>query len=247
MDISLLPLVREERMSSKQMEKAVEVRRSSASITSREFEAQSIEEPKKIVEKKEKEKKAEPSVTISEEKKISDDEKVEALLSKEEQKPVISPLVQDEVRVVSISEPIASLLGSEKKEIEGKQEERVVVAALGNTVPQSSSSEKSDVAAKSPSLSESEIILAQPRYADNPKPLYPQEAKKKGYEGEVLLRVEILSNGRVGEIGVKRSSGYGVLDRSAMTAVKQWRFIPARKGETPVPVWVNIPVVFQLR
>jgi protein TonB len=100
---------------------------------------------------------------------------------------------------------------------------------------------------RSPSLSEGEIIFAQPRYGENPKPLYPHEAKKKGYEGEVLLRVEVLSNGRVGEIQVRRSSGYDVLDRSAIKTVKQWKFIPAQKGETPVPVWVNIPVAFQLR
>ncbi|MDP2970958.1 MAG: energy transducer TonB, partial [Deltaproteobacteria bacterium] len=72
-------------------------------------------------------------------------------------------------------------------------------------------------------------------------------ARKKGYEGEVLLRVEVLSNGRVREIEVRRSSGHEVLDRSAIAAVKQWRFVPAKKGETPIPVWVNIPITFQLR
>jgi len=88
---------------------------------------------------------------------------------------------------------------------------------------------------------------ARPRYAQNPKPAYPQEAREKGYEGEVILRVEVLSNGRVGQIEVKNSSGYELLDRSALTAVKQWRFVPAKKGETPIPLWVNIPVKFQLQ
>ena len=88
---------------------------------------------------------------------------------------------------------------------------------------------------------------AQPRYAQNPKPTYPQEAREKGYEGEVILRVEVLSNGRVGQIEVKNSSGYELLDRSALTAVKQWKFVPAKKGETPIPLWVNIPVKFQLQ
>ncbi len=88
---------------------------------------------------------------------------------------------------------------------------------------------------------------ARPRYAQNPKPTYPQEAREKGYEGEVILRVEVLPNGRVGQIEVKNSSGYELLDRSALTAVKQWKFIPAKKGETPIPLWVNIPVKFQLQ
>ena len=88
---------------------------------------------------------------------------------------------------------------------------------------------------------------AQPRYAQNPKPTYPQEAKEKGYEGEVILRVEVLPDGRVGQVEVKNSSGYELLDRSALTAVKQWKFIPAKKGETPIPLWVNVPVKFQLQ
>ena len=88
---------------------------------------------------------------------------------------------------------------------------------------------------------------AQPRYARNPKPAYPQEAKEKGYEGEVILRVEVLPDGRVGQVEVKNSSGYELLDRSALTAVKQWKFIPAKKGETPIPLWVNVPVKFQLQ
>jgi TonB family protein len=88
---------------------------------------------------------------------------------------------------------------------------------------------------------------SRPSYAENPKPLYPQEARKKGYEGEVVLRVEVLISGRVGQIEIKKSSGYELLDRSALTTVKQWRFIPAKKDETPIPLWVNIPIKFQLQ
>ena len=91
------------------------------------------------------------------------------------------------------------------------------------------------------------LTLARPRYAENPKPFYPAEARKKGYEGEVLLKVEVLADGRVGEIELKRSSGHVVLDSSAVTAVKQWRFIPARRGDQAVGLWVNIPITFRLR
>jgi TonB family protein len=88
--------------------------------------------------------------------------------------------------------------------------------------------------------------LSSPRYAQNPKPVYPPEARAKGYQGKVLLRVEVLPNGQVGQIAVKKTSGYEALDQSALAAVKQWRFIPARKGEVAVPVWVIIPIKFQL-
>jgi protein TonB len=50
----------------------------------------------------------------------------------------------------------------------------------------------------------------------------------------------------VGQVALKKSSGYEALDRSALAAVKGWRFLPARKGEVTVPVWVIIPIKFQL-
>jgi protein TonB len=86
-----------------------------------------------------------------------------------------------------------------------------------------------------------------PRYAVNLKPPYPDEAREKGYEGNVLLKVEVLPNGRVGHIEVKRTSGYEILDQSALLTVRQWRFIPARKGGEAIPFWVNIPIKFYLQ
>ncbi len=100
---------------------------------------------------------------------------------------------------------------------------------------------------KNPSPPEKEVRLIYPKYVENPNPIYPREARRKGYEGEVLLRVEVLPNGRVGQIEIRRSSGYEILDRSAMETIKQWRFIPAQKGEDRVTFWVNIPIKFQLQ
>ncbi len=86
-----------------------------------------------------------------------------------------------------------------------------------------------------------------PRYAETPKPPYPQEAKDKGYQGTVRLKVEVLPDGRAGEIELKESCGYGVLDQSALDTVKKWRFIPAMKGKTPIACWVIVPITFQLK
>ena len=101
--------------------------------------------------------------------------------------------------------------------------------------------------AKYSSSSDVEMVFSQPRYAQNPKPLYPREARRKGYQGEVVLKVEVLSNGQVGQVEVKKSSGHEILDRSALAAVKYWKFIPARKGENAIAFWVNIPIKFQLQ
>jgi len=86
-----------------------------------------------------------------------------------------------------------------------------------------------------------------PRYAQNPKPPYPQEARDKGYQGRVLLEVEVLANGKVGDIFVKQSSGYDLLDQCALETVKKWTFIPAMKGNVPITMGANIPITFQIK
>jgi periplasmic protein TonB len=114
------------------------------------------------------------------------------------------------------------------------------------TLPSASSSEHSVSLLTSPPPVE-RSVFARPRYGENPRPVYPAEARKKGYQGEVILKAEILSNGRVGQVELKKSSGHEILDRSALAAVKQWKFIPAKEGGDTISVWVNIPVTFQLQ
>src|SRR4030043_2011725 len=173
-------------------------------------------------------------------------EKKEEPVYKKEQEPESLP-IQTEVKIIPASHPSAFTLENEKWEMGDKKEEKVIVESYGNPLSLPGSSGQSKVAMKSSSLSDGEVLFAQPRYAENPKPVYPQEARRKGYEGEVILRVEVLPNGRVGQIEVKNSSGYKLLDRSALATIKQWKFIPAKKGEASIPLWGNIPVKFQLQ
>jgi len=85
-----------------------------------------------------------------------------------------------------------------------------------------------------------------PQYLDNNRPDYPLLARLRGYEGVVWLSVEVSPEGRVGDLRVKKSSGFEVLDRSAVRAVKTWRFEPARKSGSAVPMWVDLPIRFTL-
>ena len=80
------------------------------------------------------------------------------------------------------------------------------------------------------------------------KPIYPEFAKKSGIQGEVILEVEVFTDGSVGAIEVVKSlmSGPGGLDEAAIKAVKQWEFSPAKSGGKPVACWVTFPVGFNL-
>ena len=77
-------------------------------------------------------------------------------------------------------------------------------------------------------------------------PVYPRIAKQSGWEGTVLLRVAVLPSGRPDEITVEQSSGYEVLDKAAMNALKRWRFHPAKDGNIPIRSIVEIPIKFSL-
>jgi protein TonB len=88
--------------------------------------------------------------------------------------------------------------------------------------------------------------MAIPRYRENTHPVYPWIARLKGYEGVVLLSAEIFSDGKVGTLKIKRSSGYALLDRSALDAVKAWKFEPGRRMGRSIPMWVDVPVKFVL-
>jgi len=92
-----------------------------------------------------------------------------------------------------------------------------------------------------------EISLAVPRYLENAPPAYPSIARMRGYEGMVLLAAEIFTDGGVGSLKVKKSSGYEVLDRSAVKAVKTWKFEPGTRLGKPVSMWVDVPVKFILK
>ncbi|GJM17168.1 MAG: hypothetical protein DHS20C13_24950 [Thermodesulfobacteriota bacterium] len=89
--------------------------------------------------------------------------------------------------------------------------------------------------------------LAYPNYNINPKPKYPRTARKRGYEGEVKLKVFVLENGKVGRIEITSPSGYEILDQSALEAVKNWVFVPGKENGREISSWVTIPITFQLK
>ena len=73
----------------------------------------------------------------------------------------------------------------------------------------------------------------------NTPPPYPVTARRQGLQGTVRLDLLIEADGSVAEIRMRESSGSAVLDRSVMTAVRQWRFIPARQQGQSVAAWYS--------
>lgn len=65
------------------------------------------------------------------------------------------------------------------------------------------------------------------RYRGTPtQPPYPRLAVRLGQEGTTRLVVEINPQGEVVAISLHKSSGFAVLDKAAIAAVQEWKFIP---------------------
>lgn len=83
-------------------------------------------------------------------------------------------------------------------------------------------------------------------YLRNPAPGYPALSKRRGEEGKVILRVSVTPQGVADHLEIKTSSGSSRLDEAALAAVRNWKFIPAKRGDVPVQSWVLVPIVFRL-
>ncbi len=90
------------------------------------------------------------------------------------------------------------------------------------------------------------ISEAKPDYLNNPAPAYPAEARRKGWEGTVVLKALVDKNGFPQEVKIEKSSGHYSLDKVALEAVKKWKFHPAKLGSMPVESSVVVPVRFDL-
>ena len=98
-----------------------------------------------------------------------------------------------------------------------------------------------------PEPSPSGIKEAIPLYRENPPPRYPRIARRRGYEGTVILEVLVSPEGKVADCRIFRSCGYSVLDKAAMNSLKNWLFEPGMRGEEKVEMWVKVPIRFQLK
>ena len=76
---------------------------------------------------------------------------------------------------------------------------------------------------------------------------YPPLARERGWQGTVLLGLHVESNGRLGNIRLERSSGYAVLDRSALNSLNRLGYL------SEAVAWLNgrsadmqLPVIYRL-
>jgi len=89
-------------------------------------------------------------------------------------------------------------------------------------------------------------VTEQPRLIKKIEPVYPSSAQRLGVGGSITVNALIDERGRVIDTGILK----GILNdpglgRAAETAVKKWKFEPARKNGVAVKVWKPFVIVFK--
>ncbi|MCR4395556.1 MAG: energy transducer TonB [Candidatus Saccharicenans sp.] len=87
--------------------------------------------------------------------------------------------------------------------------------------------------------------IAPPKIIKKVEPVYPEEARRAGVEGIVILEVTTDKFGRVAAVRVLRS--VPPLDQAAIEAVKQWVYEPVIIDGEPRPIIFTVNVTFKLK
>jgi protein TonB len=105
------------------------------------------------------------------------------------------------------------------------------IDSLSSAVPEQVDDTSEILEERTPPVITEEFIL------EKTLPVYPLVARRRGEEGKVLLRVNLSQSGAVKDVTLEESSGFELLDKAALKAVRHWRF--SRKAARTVLVPIN--------
>ncbi len=95
-------------------------------------------------------------------------------------------------------------------------------------------------------LEASDVTL--PYLISTPTPIqYPRWAQREGWQGGLVIAIEVLKDGSVGRWYVMKSTGHVRLDQAVVSAVKSWKFQSAMQQGKPVVTCVQLPVRFEIQ
>lgn len=99
------------------------------------------------------------------------------------------------------------------------------------------------IAATDISETERQLLLGRLRVALTEHFHYPMQARRLGWQGEVVLAFRLESDGRILDARIASSSGHGVLDRAALKSLTK---VERLEHETAHSFTLKIPVIYRL-
>jgi periplasmic protein TonB len=81
-----------------------------------------------------------------------------------------------------------------------------------------------------------------------PESEYPDQSRRLGEEGEVIISVLVGADGKVTDGKIEKGSGFERLDKAALDYyMRRGKFLPGTKDGQPIPAWKSIKVTFNLK
>ena len=196
-------------------------------------------EPKKVVEPS-----AEPAKTAE----TAKPKQAKPVLKKEPAPKKVAPKIPEE------KAPKKTVKKTEKKSTDNTEQNNSVAASASATAANKSATTQSASGAPNTASHAAPASTAQasgsssePRFRVPPSaPEYPKASRMRRQEGTVLLEVKLGTQGEQLQVVLLKSSGFPLLDRSALKAVKGWQFLPQEINGKGVSHVVRIPVRFEL-
>nr|AAG23396.1 TonB [Plesiomonas shigelloides] len=170
------------------------------------------------------------------------------VLKKEPAPKKVAPKIPEE------KAPKKTVKKTERKSTDNTEQHNPVTANTGKTAAHSSATTQSASGASNTASHAAPASTAQasgsssePRFRVPPSaPEYPKASRMRRQEGTVLLEVKLGTQGEQLQVVLLKSSGFPLLDRSALKAVKGWQFLPQEINGQGVSHVVRIPVRFEL-
>ncbi len=163
---------------------------------------------------------------------------------KEPEKPLPKPQVNSKPVLKKPKEKVEKKVKPAKKQPEVKQKKKEEKAEKAPEQVQLAKTAKAE--SKVDGLSDEPVLVSQPSIVNQVQPKYPSRYRRRNIEGEVKLELIVDENGQVTTVKILESSGYNLMDQSAMTAVRQWKFKPEQRDGRYVKSRLQLPVVFKI-
>lgn len=196
-------------------------------------------EPKKVVE---------PNAVPAKAAETAKPKQAKPVLKKEPAPKKVVPKIPEE------KAPKKTVKKTERKSTDNTEQHNRVTASTSATAAHSSATTQSVSGAPNTASHAAPASTAQasgsssePRFRIPPSaPEYPKASRMRRQEGTVLLEVKLGTQGEQLQVVLLKSSGFPLLDRSALKAVKGWQFLPQEINGQGVSHVVRIPVRFEL-
>jgi len=89
-------------------------------------------------------------------------------------------------------------------------------------------------------------VISAVEYIRAPQPVYPSSSRRMGEQGLVTLRVLVNEKGYAEQASIQKSSGFSNLDEAGRMAVMRALFKPYIEDGKAQPVYVVVPINFQM-